>query len=349
MRIAGVLAGRAATDAGSWPREFGEPTREMVEIPLACKRCREVPGGRLIAEPRQRRRGVHGGDLLVELQFASLLRQATLGDRLLQASVAVQERGRALRTHAAGARQLVRGIASQGDEVGHLVRFDTIALPHLGRTDAGKLARLHRVKDGCGGGGKLKCIAIAAGDEYGAVTTFLAGCGRGEEIVSLVARSLGIGEAARLDEPRQHLQLVDQFRIELATGLVLREQPLPICRRAECVPADQHRARLLGLDTGAAGSWRSRRSRRRLGCRCAGWISAARGTRDAQTNRRPQRARVFSWLGDLHRWRSIRHSLSRHSQSRHSRESGNPGEAVRPCPWVPAFARACAGMTRTRE
>ena len=63
--------------------------------------------------------------------------------------------------------------------------------------------------------------------------------------------------------------------------------------------------------TGAAGSWRSRRSRRRLGCRCAGWISAARGTRDAQTNRRPQRARVSSWLGDLPGGAQIRHPQSR--------------------------------------
>ena len=46
---------------------------------------------------------------------------------------------------------------------------------------------------------------------------------------------------------RQDLELVDQFLIELPAALIVREEPLPVGRRTERVPADQHGARPFGL------------------------------------------------------------------------------------------------------
>ena len=75
----------------------------------------------------------------------------------------------------------------------------------------------------------------------------LGGDGGGEKIVGLVARRLGVGEAAGRDELRQRVELLEQRVVEFAAALVGRELPVPVGRRVERVPADQHGARLLGL------------------------------------------------------------------------------------------------------
>ena len=68
-----------------------------------------------------------------------------------------------------------------------------------------------------------------------------------QEIVGLVARRLGVGEAAGGDELRQHVELLDQRVVELAAALVGGKAFVPIGRLVERVPGDQHRARLLRL------------------------------------------------------------------------------------------------------
>ena len=128
---------------------------------------------------------------------------------------------------------------------GHLPRLDAVALAHLGRADSRHLAGPHRLQDGRPLGRKLERVAIAARHDRGPAARLLGGNGGGEEVVGLVARRLGVGEAARGDELRQDLELVDQLGIELAPALVIREGLVPVRRRVERVPADEHGARLL--------------------------------------------------------------------------------------------------------
>ena len=92
--------------------------------------------------------------------------------------------------------QLVRGIATQGDEVGHLPGLDAVALEHLLRSDARHLAGPHRLQDRRPVRGQLKRIAIAACDQDSAAAPLLVSHGRREEIVGLVAGSLCTSEAA---------------------------------------------------------------------------------------------------------------------------------------------------------
>jgi hypothetical protein len=80
-----------------------------------------------------------------------------------------------------------------------------------------------------------------------AATPLLLGHGGGEEIVGLVSRRLGIGEAARINELRQDIELLDQFAVELAAALIPGEQLLPVGRAAERVPANQDGSRPLAV------------------------------------------------------------------------------------------------------
>ncbi len=105
---------------------------------------------------------------------------------LFQRAVAAQQRRGSLRTHATCARELVRWITAQSDEIGHLAWLDPVAFQHLGRANTGHLACPDRMKNGCGGGGELEGIAIAAGYEHNSAPTFLLGDGCGEKVVRLV-------------------------------------------------------------------------------------------------------------------------------------------------------------------
>jgi hypothetical protein len=98
------------------------------------------------------------------------------------------------------------------------------------------------MQNGRGGGRELECITITTGDERRAEAAFLVGHGCSEKIVSFVAWRLRIREAGGADQVGQDLQLIDQLLIELTPALIGRKKSLPECRRAERVPADQHRA-----------------------------------------------------------------------------------------------------------
>src|SRR5262245_35217483 len=98
--------------------------------------------------------------------------------------------------------------------------IDSVAQTDLGWTDAGDLARTNRIKNRGAGGGKLKCIAVAACDQNRATPPLL-GRGRGgKKVVGLISGCLGIRKTARGDEFGQYVKLFEQFVIELAAALI---------------------------------------------------------------------------------------------------------------------------------
>src|SRR5262249_55131833 len=142
-----------------------------------------------------------------------------------------------------------RGIAAQGDEIGHLPGLDAVALAHLRRADARHLSGAHRLQDGRALRGELKGIAVAAGDDNTPAALFFSGGSGTEKIVGLVARRLGESEAAGEDEARQDLQLLYQLGVEVAVALVVRQRLLPPRRRLQRVPGGEDGARsLVGIE-----------------------------------------------------------------------------------------------------
>jgi hypothetical protein len=72
-------------------------------------------------------------------------------------------------------------------------------------------------------------------------------CSGRHEIIGLVPCALRRCEAETLHEAGQHLQLLYQLIVKGSAGLVGFERFVPIGWFVECVPADQHGARLFGL------------------------------------------------------------------------------------------------------
>ncbi len=181
--------------------------------------------------------------------MVGLTGQLPVGERVFQRRVFAQQRRRSFRPDPFGPGQPVRRIAAQRDEIRHLFGLDAIAFAHLGRADARHLAGAYGVQDQRPAGRELVGIAVAARNERMAAAPLLRrGC-RCEEIVGLVTRRLGIGEAAGRDQFRQDVELLDQLLVELPAALIGRKQFLAVGRRAEGVPADQHRARpLAGIE-----------------------------------------------------------------------------------------------------
>jgi hypothetical protein len=84
-----------------------------------------------------------------------------------------------------------------------LPRLDAVALAHLCRADPRHLAGADRLQDGGPLGGELEGVAVARRHHGGAAAALLRDDRRGKEVVGLVARRLGAGEAAGLDELRR--------------------------------------------------------------------------------------------------------------------------------------------------
>ena len=97
------------------------------------------------------------------------------------------------------------------------------------------------------GRGELEGVAVAACDDDAPAARLLARHGSGKEIVRLVARDLGVGEAAGRDEFGQAVKLLDDVALEDAAALVGRENLLPPVRRRQRVPRGEDGARLLAL------------------------------------------------------------------------------------------------------
>ena len=68
---------------------------------------------------------------------------------------------------------------------------------------------------------------------------FLRGRGR-QKVVRLVARGLGAGETACNDEVGQNLELLDEFGVERAAGLIACKRLVPLGWLTERVPAHEH-------------------------------------------------------------------------------------------------------------
>ena len=80
---------------------------------------------------------------------------------------------------------------------------DAVACAHLGRADALHAAAADRIEDRGLVGGELKRVAVAACDQHSAASPLFGRRRGGEEIVGLVSRALGVGEAAGGDEIRE--------------------------------------------------------------------------------------------------------------------------------------------------
>src|SRR5206468_10741866 len=120
-----------------------------------------------------------------------------------------------------------------------------IPLTDLIRADAGKLTRTYRLHDGSGVRGELKGIAITACDDDGAAAPLLCGNRGGKKVVSLVTRRLGVGKSAGAYQLGQVIKLFEQLAVDCATTLIVRQEPMTVCRRLNRIPADEHRSRLL--------------------------------------------------------------------------------------------------------
>ena len=196
----------------------------------------------------QRRLAIHRRDVPVEPQRVRLGREAALLERRLEAAVLGEQRGGRLRADSAGARDLVRRIAAQRDEVRYLGRLDAVALAHLCRPDAGQRpAALLRLQHDRPLADELERVAVAARHDRRAAARLLERDPGGEEVVRLVPVRLRGREAHRLDELRRQVELVEQLLVELAPGLVGGQRGVPVGRHGERVPGREHRARRLLL------------------------------------------------------------------------------------------------------
>ena len=216
---------------------------ELLGSPGSCGPVRLEVG-----DVGQGRGRVERGDVPVGAELLRLGREPPSGDHRFQIGVGLQEcRGRLL-ADPPRAGDLVRRIAAQGDEVAHLLRVDAVPLAHLGRADPGQLAdAAYRLEDRDVGSCELVRVAVGGRNERGASARPLAGNGRGEKVVGLEALLLAADDARRRDERRQQGELLDDLGIELAARLVRLEQPVAVGRDEEGVPADDDRARTLGL------------------------------------------------------------------------------------------------------
>jgi hypothetical protein len=93
----------------------------------------------------------------------------------------------------------------------------------------------------------LKEIAIVGEDESIALAFLLGGHSRREEVVGLIPGALRPREAERFDELRQPVELVRELLGEIPPGLVLGQELVPVCRRANRVESDKNGARPLGF------------------------------------------------------------------------------------------------------
>src|SRR5207247_1451271 len=117
-----------------------EALGHLVHAPVTEEAGRLRPQWGLFFEGRERGRGVQRRDSPVETQVLRNRRESSSLQSALQRSVLAQELGCSLRPDARRARQLVRGVAAQRDEVGDLLRLDVVALANLVRADPGQLA-----------------------------------------------------------------------------------------------------------------------------------------------------------------------------------------------------------------
>ena len=124
-------------------------------------------------------------------------------------------------------------------------RVDAVARANLRRTNAFHPPATDRVKNPRPCGGKLKGVTIAAGDQSRTPSPLFGGSRRGQEIVGLVAGTLGVSKATGGDKLRNDGKLLQEFIIELAAALIRGERFVSIGRFFIGIPTNQNCAGLL--------------------------------------------------------------------------------------------------------
>ena len=213
-----------------------------------ARRGRLRPGWGLVAQGGERGGGVKRGYSPVEAQVLRLCREAAGGECGLERAVLLEDGGGGLRPDSLGAGDLVRRVAAERDEVGHLLRLHAVELDDAGRIDPVELEHAaHGLEDRRPRRRELVGVAVGRDDEARAAPLLLRGGRRTEEVVGLVAGRARRAKAERLHELGQHRQLLEQGVVEHPSRLVAGKRLVPVRRRLERVPADDDRARLLGV------------------------------------------------------------------------------------------------------
>ena len=92
---------------------------------------------------------------------------------------------------------------------------------------------------------ELERVAVGRDDECLAAALLLLARRGCEEVVGFVAGSLRRGEAECANELREQVELLQEVVVEHTTRLVRVEQLMPVRRRIERIPADEHCTRSL--------------------------------------------------------------------------------------------------------
>ena len=158
----------------------------------------------------------------------------------LERAEAHEQVGRRLVADAGDARDVVRGVALEADEVGYETRRDAVARLHaVGRVDVhvGHAARREQHADVLGH--QLEGVAVV-GDHAGRDPLLVrAQAERADHVVGLVALVLDVAVAERLDQRAQvRLLLLEQRRRRLARRLVAGKALEPV--HGPRVPRDDH-------------------------------------------------------------------------------------------------------------
>src|SRR5205085_1171684 len=101
----------------------------------------------------------------------------------------------------------------------------------------------HRLEDRRLLARELEQIAVRRRDDDAAALFLFHRDGCAEEVVCLVPGRLRRREPERAHELRQEPELLEQLVVELAPALIVGERLVPVRRRVERVPADQHGTR----------------------------------------------------------------------------------------------------------
>ena len=128
-----------------WIGQAREPVGQLVRAPTRAPA--RPPRPRSASDRRASGSGAAASMVAIERKSRSISACAAKRPAASAASSVPYLRSRSaapLRTDARSARQLVGGVAAQGDEIRHLLGIDAVALADLGRTDARHLARPHR-------------------------------------------------------------------------------------------------------------------------------------------------------------------------------------------------------------
>ena len=136
-------------------------------------------------------------------------RKASCRNRIFERSILPKDARRSFLADPFRARNAIRRVAPQGDEIGHLPEIHPVPLAHLLRTDAHQFARARWLEDRRRLARELISVAVAGCDNHGPAFALFVRCCCGQKVVGLVTGSLGRREATSRHEVRQNVQLIN--------------------------------------------------------------------------------------------------------------------------------------------